>query len=174
MNFRAWIAVLGLGAYAIAWANEPTWEDLLGRSRAELREAQRVLMEEHKAVSFERYDVDLERGEIALSSEGVPGLVGSVVYVGLYSQSTRRWLWGWADGNVPSHLSQRLEAVRDFGTTRGFKSLSRKSWRGNTTDAQDMTAIALLLLKGKAMYRQPSMDGQHYRYWVFTDLRPAK
>ncbi len=174
MNFRAWIGALGLLVHPIVPGAEPTWEHLLERSRAELREAQRVFIEEHKAESFERYDLDVQRGEIALSSNGVPGLVGSVVYVGVYSKATRRWLWGWADGDVPSHLSQRLEVVRDLGAARGFKSLSRKSWRGDTLDAQDMTAVTFFLLQGKAMYRQPSVDGQRYRYWVFTDLRPTR
>ncbi|MBX3611581.1 MAG: hypothetical protein KF871_16930 [Hydrogenophaga sp.] len=174
MNIPKVFAALSLVVPLLAAAAEITWDELIDVSDAALREAQRVLIEEHQAGRYERFDITGRNSEIVLSTGGEPGLVGKVVYVGSFSLRSNTWLWGWADKGVPQHLSQPLSIVREVGQSQGFKQLTTRRWQGDTGDAQNMVAIAHWLLDGKGMYRAPDDEGQLLRYWVITDIHPAK
>lgn len=157
---------------AAAEAAGPTWEALLATSEERMAKAQEVLGYEHGLVDYERYDMySVGRGrlELAFSNGGVPGVKASAIYIGSYDTATKVWLWGWADGSLPTGLNTAVKKVLRYGQRRGFERLVQPSFVIEQDKLAGLAAIANHLLDGKGIYRAP--DGGSWTFVVLTDIK---
>lgn len=122
--------------------------------------------------SWPRWDYDLARGTLTFSKDNVARVIASVLVVGTTSDSTGTWLWSWANGYLPDHISEPVQKVREFGLAENLQDLTEPYATDDEQFCWDMTAIAARLMDAKGAYRCPGDNG--YIYMIYTDISFAE
>jgi hypothetical protein len=121
---------------------------------------------------WERWDYDLDEGTLVFSQDGVPRVIADIQVVGTTSKDVGTWLWGWANESLPSLVTARLPAVRDFGTAEGVSDLTEPELPDDEYLGWKLTAVAAKILGASGAYRCPASYG--FIYFVYTDIRTAE
>jgi len=127
-------------------------EDLTHGSVRRLRVLNEALfgpLEPHAPSNFQ-----LDDDSATIYFENSTGIVASAHFdvVGSWSGKSNTWLWSWANGTVPDHLTRELWVVRDYGDRHGVERLAEPSWTACEADGWQMAAIAAHLLRGMGVY----------------------
>ena len=78
----------------------------------------------YRISNWGRWDYNLDDRILVFSDSGVPKVIASVQVVGTTSAARKNWLWGWANGYMPSPIVARIEEVRRFGVAEGIPELT--------------------------------------------------
>jgi hypothetical protein len=148
------------------------WQPLVSEAVSDLRAKQDNLDERFDLYKHERYDLDLENGEIVFSNAGRPALTARVQLVGSVSTVSDTWLWSWANNHVSASVSDEMLAVRAFGERQRFASLTVPKWPGEEVDGWEMTAVAAKILDAPGAYRTPGESG--FGFLLFMDITRAR
>ncbi|MGZ3456692.1 MAG: DUF6882 domain-containing protein [Polyangiales bacterium] len=74
--------------------------------------------------------------------------------IGLFSPSSRAWLWGWADPGIDIKVKTRMDEVRKQGIAWGIDMLSTDSLTLETEQqAWELATVATAVSRADAMYR---------------------
>jgi hypothetical protein len=119
-----------------------------------------VRIEEAKRVwsisDYDRFVLDQPSGTIRWSTAGQTRLIADFQFVGSFAESSRTWLWGWANSHMLPHLVQDIGLVRTFGEKHDIAALTVPRWEATLEDSWQMTAIAARLLEAQTVYRPPN------------------
>jgi hypothetical protein len=110
---------------------------------------------------YQRWEWDLDKGQITFSNDGVPMVIANFQVVGSLSEATDTWLWSWANPHIKDDLVEDMFKVKAFGERHGLKDLIEEKWSAAEKDGWIMTAISLKLLESAGAYRCPV----EYGYW---------
>lgn len=168
MNRRSLIAC-ALSTPVVGFASEPSWSELVQLSDEYTGQCSRELVEVYRFRDYERWDLNDDQTEMIFSKAGIPGLVFPFQVAGTVSKMSDTWLWSWANDSFSPALSIEVERVREYGTRRNFRKLTRRKWSAQERDGWEMAAITNYLLKGKGVYRKPGTYG--VTFMVFTGIR---
>lgn len=124
--------------------------------------------EQFRIGHWERWDYDFHSGTLVFSEGGAPKVITQIQAVGSTSKTSGTWLWGWANKSLPSAVTARLLAVRDFGEAEGLHELTEQRLPDDEYLGWEMTAITAQIVGAKGAYRCPSDNG--FLYLVFTNL----
>jgi len=128
--------------------------------------------QQYRITDWPRWDYDLDAGTLIFSEEGIPKVITSIQVVGTTSTELGTWLWGWANNGLPSHVTERVHKVREFGEAESVTQLIEQEWPDDEYLGWAMTAIAARIIGAKGAYRCPRAGGG-FIYMVYTDLRLA-
>jgi hypothetical protein len=167
MIARLSAAVLLMAAAAQACAG--AWQELVDAGYEYTKAQQKMLESDFDLSKHERWDLDQDSGELVFSSRGKPAVVAKIQFVGSISNTSKTWLWSWANRSIEPALSKSMSVVREYGKKHGHRKLTDRRWQADETDGWEMTAVANYLLKGKGVYRPPFDAG--FSYVVITDIR---
>ena len=127
--------------------------------------------EQFRIGHWEHWDYDLDSGTLVFSQSGIPKVIAQIQAVGTTSKTSRTWLLGWANDSLPSRVTARLQAVRDFGEARGLHKLTEPRLSDDEYLGWALTAITAQIIGAKGAYRCPGKNG--FLYVVYTDLKLA-
>ncbi|MCA8961294.1 MAG: hypothetical protein KDC38_12305 [Planctomycetes bacterium] len=127
------------------------WEELIATAQRYVERCQDDLRRRLRA--RERFDVDLEAGTLTFVDGDVVHARASFLVAGTYTETTRTWLWSWADPALPAHLTEELFELRDYGIDREFEYLSEERFQIELDDAWLLAGVACYLLRARAVYR---------------------
>lgn len=117
----------------------------------------------------ERWSADLAKGTMQFHFAD-HAIIGPVQFLGSYSARSETWLWGWANSDMPSHVTTASLATKVHGDVHGIAALSeRKLNLEKTWLADDLASITVEIAELSGMYRAPSFNG--YTYLGFSDFR---
>jgi hypothetical protein len=153
-------------------ARAASWHPYLSDAVSELQAKQDLLDERFAISRHDRWDLDLEAGEIVFAMEDKPLLIAGVQVVGTVSTLSETWLWSWANYKIPTNAVSELSAVRDFGEAENFANLTVPKWPAEAVDGWEMTAVAAKVLGASGAYRTPNDTG--FTYLSLMDVRPAQ
>ena len=157
-----------LTPFSLSAAN-PGWDDLV-RTSNEYMNTQRVSLEaDYQISSYERWDIDQEKGELVFSDAGTPKVVATIQFIGSFSATSNTWLWSWGNESILPNLSERLSTVRAYGQKHRFAKLIDAKWKSTENDGWEMASVANYLLKAKGIYRPPFNQGN--TFIIMTEIR---
>lgn len=166
---KNYLALLLTFISGLAGAADQNWEKLIRLSNEYTQVRQQELETRFQFSDYDHWDIDQEKGELVFSKNGVPIRVAKFQFVGSYSDTSKSWLWSWANSSILPSLSKDISVVKVYGEKHGFKKLSERKWEAAQADGWQMTAIANYLLKGKGVYRPPFAQGA--TFVVITDIK---
>lgn len=155
-----------------SYARQADWDQLVRNSAEYTDTSQQSLNMNYRVLSFERWDVNQETGELTFSDKSGHRLLTRFQFVGSYSERSKTWLWSWGNASVLPALSKRMTVLRDFGEKHHFPRLTDRAWSATLDDAWQMATIANYLLKAKGIYRIPFEEG--FVFLMMTDVQPEK
>jgi hypothetical protein len=85
--------------------------------------------------------------------------------VGEYLTTKSIWQWDWTNGADFDPSSPMIE-VRNYGFNHGIELLTKVRWKASHEDAKQMTAVAMLIKEGQAMFSVES--GVLIKYFVIS------
>jgi len=165
-NYLALLLMLISGLVAAA---DPNWEKLIQLSNEYTEARQQELESRFQFSDYDHWDLDQEKGELVFSKKGAPILIAKFQFVGSYSDTSKTWLWSWANSSILPSLSKDVATVKAYGEKHGFNRLSERKWEATQADGWQMTAVSNYLLKGKGVYRPPFAQGA--TFVVITEIK---
>lgn len=128
---------------------------------APTEDAQRVSME-HELRRYQRFDIDMSLGRISFSSSSsaTPPLVLGFQLLGSWSDDTKRFLWGWANDQIPPALKKKTDAVRAASTGEGLRALHEGSFGCPERCAERLARHAAVRMGARGTYRAPFKSSQ--------------
>lgn len=150
----------------------PAYVDLVTRAHEYLTARQDALRSAYRLGEWQRWDWNQDTRQLVFSSDGRPGVVADIQFVGSVSTTSGTWLWAWANATVDAALCERLADVRTFGEQHRIEQLMTAKWDANETDGWEMTSISAYLLDAVGAYRTPDEHG--FTYMVMTSIRWAE
>ena len=148
------------------------YRDLVTQAHEYLTACQNALRAEYRLDEWERYDWDQDTRQLVFSSNGQPGVIADIQFVGSISTVSNTWLWAWANPTVDAALCERLADVRAYGDRHGIEQLVTAKWDANPADGWEMTSISAYFLGAIGAYRTPGERG--FEYMVITAIRWAE
>jgi hypothetical protein len=92
--------------------------------------------------------------------------------IGVYSSSSRAWLWGWADPNIDIKVKTRIDEVRKQGIAWGIDMLSTETLTiESEQQAWELATVATAVARADAMYRL--VEGDVQRFLALFEGPPA-
>ena len=101
-----------------------------------------------------RWQCELADGTLAFGDAVFP-----VTPVGTHSAQQQTWLWAWANDSFPPHARQSARKIQALFDRTGFRVFRDEGVPAQSSDAQDLTAMAVHELGAMGMFRVPSPDG---------------
>ncbi|MFO1251388.1 MAG: hypothetical protein U1E77_09715 [Inhella sp.] len=98
-----------------------------------------------------KYHWDLDRCEI-LFEAGSRRVSALICLVGTASGYEGSFLWGWANESLPQQLTQKLEAVRDFGAEHDLSLLTIPELQGGVAQGEECLAISARILGAEGVF----------------------
>jgi len=123
---------------------------------------------EFQLSSWPRWHYDLEETTLEFLKDDIPRVVASIQVVGTTSRQSGTWLWGWANGYLPTQATKAIKEVREFGERESVAELTTRSLTDDEYLGWEMTSIAAEILRSKGAYRCPDENG--FLYVVYTDI----
>ena len=157
---------------------ERNWrEDEVGFARvsreveAALTRKQDALRERFDLDSYERWDWDMDAGELRFSHQGSDRVIANILFVGSYAAGDSSWRWAWANASFPDRQRAMLDPVRAWGAEAGFLELVAGFCSADETTGWLMSAFAAERLDALGAYRTPTDFG--HLYMILMDARWA-
>lgn len=161
-----WLAILSAAAAIIIFSGRTpsrlSYEVELERADKRVRQRQRDMIERFKIGQYDRFDWSQSEALIVFSTDGIPKVVADIQFVGSYSDTSKTWLWAWANDSIESHLTRDSERVKTFGAARGFKQLTDARWSATENDGWQMAFFQADLTDADMAYRTPFEQGKTY------------
>ena len=117
------------------------------------------------------YNWDLERATITFTRDGDSAVVADICVIGSAAESTRTFLWGWANDALPAAALARLDAVREFGQSHDLGLLTDAEWPGGRAEGLEMLAVAGRILGAEGAWVDTS--GDLTLFFLLFNLRSA-
>lgn len=128
--------------------------------------------DEFRIGEYARWDYDLEDAKLRFSNEGVVLVEADIQAAGSIANSSKSWLWSWANSSLPDHVTDAILAVKEFGETHHILKLTDDYWEATEDDGWEMAAVANRIIGGKGVYRCPDEKG--FFFLILTDIRFVK
>ena len=112
-----------------------------------------------------RYDYDIPNGVLSFSPEGGgPSVLADIQVVGTTSESSRNWLWAWANAHFPEESTEDSSRTRDFGEKYGICELTHDYvWALEDGVVNvlgwELAAAAVRVCNAVGAYKPPSKGG---------------
>lgn len=165
-----WLAIVAMAVGIIIFTGRTPSKI---RYRAELKRAadavgkrQDAMLERFKIRTYKRYDVSQEQGLIVFSTDGTPYVVADVQLVGSYSDTSKTWLWAWANDSIPAGLVADSKRVHAFGEARRLERLTKDKWPATEEDGWEMANFQAHITGADLTYRTRFPQG-----WSYLTLR---
>lgn len=149
-------------------ADGDTFQSLLDVSMQELK----VKTEAHQAWglgTFDRWNVDQERGEIVFSNADGKRVVAPAQIIGSFSTNDNSWLWAWDNPSVVDGMKKDARKLKEYGEKNNIEKLTTRKWTGTQDEAWEMAALAVKLCNAQGAYRGPS--GKTFVFMTFGDVK---
>jgi hypothetical protein len=113
----------------------------------------------------ERWDADLDTGEIAFTF--LTGLIvtAPVQIIGSYDAKGGTWMWAWDNPSIEPELAEHARLVRRFGERHDVPELTTPIITATEADASNYVALACHLAGATGVYRGPG--GSTAVYFTF-------
>jgi hypothetical protein len=136
-----------------------------------MRQKQKAFIDRFHLGTHGRFDWSQEEGVIVFSSNGLPKVAADIQFVGSFSNTSKTWLWAWANDTVLAKMSADSQRVLQFGRERHFKRLTEAKWPAEEVDCWNVTSLQAHLTGAEGMYRTSKRDGDTYltlrnTHWV--------
>lgn len=148
------------------------------RYRAELKRAedavrvrQNAVLERFKIGTYKRYDLSQEQSLIVFSTDGTPHVVADIQAVGSYSDTSKTWLWAWANDSFEEGLVADAKRVYAFGEERGLERLTKDKWPATEEDGWEMANFQAHITGADLTYRTRFPQG--WTYLTLKNMRRA-
>jgi hypothetical protein len=148
------------------------YEVELERARNVLRDRQTPVVQRFRIGEYDRFNWSQEEGLIVFSTASVPKVVADIQFVGSYSDTTKTWLWAWANGAVLEHLTGDAKRMRAIGEKKGWEKLTTGKWAGTEEDGWCMATLQAAMTDADMAYRTPFDQGK--TYLTLKNVRWAK
>jgi hypothetical protein len=121
--------------------------------------------------SHARFDIDMNEGRIVFTGGGAPS-PWAFELLGSWSDETKRFLWSWANDQVPPSLTARTEKVRAMSTPDGLRALTEASFGCPEPCAERLARHAAARMNAFGVYRAPfaSTQGKGFMYLALFGL----
>lgn len=127
-----------------------------------MREKQKAFIDRFQLGTYGRFDWSQEEGVIVFSSDGIARVAADIQFVGSYSNTSKTWLWAWANDTVLATMSADSKRVLQFGRDRNFKKLTEAKWPAQEVDCWNVTQLQAQLTGAEGMYRTQGRNGYTY------------
>lgn len=107
-----------------------------------------------------RFGIDLQQGTITFSGAERADVVLDVDLLGSWSSDTQRFLWGFANDQVPERLRRKVEGLRQQSTAWGLRALSEGSFGCPEPCAERLARHAAVQIGARGVYRAPFSSSQ--------------
>lgn len=116
----------------------------------------------------DRWDFDQDTGELIFT---FPDKIVSAPaqIIGTFDSRNASWMWAWANESIDHALTRDSIRCREYGEQHNIRRLTSPTWRGEETDAWNMTALANRLCKTNGAYRGPA--GTTYIFFTFGTVK---
>lgn len=104
------------------------------------------------------YYWDLEAGEIVFD-RGTDNVVADVTVIGTASSSNKKFIWSWANQDVPDKVKSEMEKIRDFGQKNDLEYLIEPKFDELPIDAMELLAVSGYILQSDG-YFVDEIDGE--------------
>ena len=116
------------------------------------------------------WDVDQDKGELALSFADGTVRRMPVQIVGTYNREDRVFQWAWAHASVVAGLRRHAENAREWGVRNRQAKYASRVVPASTDEAFQFAAVAAALSGAKGVYR--GRTGTAWVYMTFGEARP--
>ena len=122
--------------------------------------------------THQRFDIDMTDGRIVFSKGASAPSPWAFELLGSWSDETKRFLWGWANDQVPTSLKARVEKVRASSTEDGLRALTEGSFGCPEPCAERLARHAASRMNAFGVYRAPfsSAQGKGFMYLALFTL----
>jgi hypothetical protein len=149
-----------------------SYEDELQRAADVVRDRQDVVRQRFRIGTYERFDLSQDYGLIVFSDAGTPKVVADIQFVGSYSDTSRTWLWAWANESLDPQLTRGSARVKEFGRQKHLERLTSAKWAATEDDGWEMATFQAYVTGADFMYRAPLRHG--HAYLTLKNFRSAK
>jgi hypothetical protein len=138
----------------------------LEKTAARLPEQRQHVDDELKGV--ERFEIDMQQGTITFSGAKIPEpRAFDFELLGSWNDDTKRYLWSWANDQVPERMRRATEKLRASSTGEGLRAFTEASF-GCPEKLADRLArhVAATMDRAVGVYRAPfaSTQGKGFMY----------
>jgi hypothetical protein len=149
----------------------PSWyADWRDEALDELTAKQARLRDDYGLGSFNRYDYDVDIGQLTFSDGGRPKVSADIQVVG--TTGRKDWLWSWANDHWPAASVEDMQRVRQYGVEHGIEELT-----ADFVVSEDLnglgwhfSAVAARILDAVGAYRAPR-DGEGAVFFTLRSIR---
>lgn len=118
------------------------------------------------------WDVDQDKGELALSFADGTVRRMPVQIVGTYNRQDGVFQWAWGHASVVAGMRRHAEAARQWGERNRQAKYASRAVPATPEEAFQFTAVAASLSGAKGVYR--GQTGTAWVYMTFGDVRQSK
>jgi hypothetical protein len=122
----------------------------------------------YELASYERSNVDIERGRITFYSQNRPNLLAHGRLIGTYSQLSHTWQWAWANQSLPAQLREAARRLCDALPQREMWEITTQQFATDEQTAWGLCALVVVNQQAKGVYRAPIADGA--LYWMVDEV----
>lgn len=140
--------------------SELIWSAYLSNSREELLAKNDAYLARLGLQLGMRYDWDFREASIVWSRNEKALARASIVVIGTLAEG--KFLWSWADEDIPPTATKGIEKVRAFGELHGIRRLCEEEWPAYPADADNMTAVSVRVLGARGHFRARVEDVSVY------------
>jgi hypothetical protein len=80
-----------------------------------------------------------------------------VTPIGTYSDKDQRWLWAWANEDLPMQARESSKRLRSLQADTGFEVFTEPGINVSTAEAHDFVVLGVLCLDAIGMFRIPGV-----------------
>lgn len=144
------------------------WTAPLFRALEDTHAAERAQRETlDRALSrFQRFDIDMTLGRVTFSTRDgsaapfASPFSSSFQLLGSWSDATKRFLWGWANDQIPPALKKKTDEVRLASGGDGLRALHEPSFGCPEACAERLARHAAVRMGAVGTYRAPFTSSQ--------------
>lgn len=103
-----------------------------------------------------------EQRRLIFSHDNIPQVEAQIDIVGDFDQNTGRWLWAWANEELPEHVKKASQIVRSMGEKTQDLHLCSATWISTEQESQQMTAVMAKELRAIGFFQIPTDHGLQY------------
>lgn len=118
------------------------------------------------------WDVDQDKGELALSFADGTVRRMPVQIVGTYNRQDGVFQWAWGHASVVTGMRRHAEAARQWGERNRQAKYASRAVPATPEEALQFAAVAAALSGAKGVYR--GQTGTAWVYMTFGDARQSK
>ncbi|MBS1913881.1 MAG: hypothetical protein JST22_17970 [Bacteroidetes bacterium] len=120
----------------------------------------------------QRWDANLDTGEITFTLGNDTTAVAPLQIVGTYDAENGTWLWGWDHPSVPSPLRNASELARSWGSDHNLEFYTSPRLKCPEEQAWEFTAVAARLSEANGAFRGTS--GATQLFMTFGEIKLFK